>query len=398
MLHIILGILKVIGIIAGILVLLVLGALLALFLVPVRYRLEAAKDPQRLSAGVRLSWLLHAVSAELTVRPPGDRTIAVRLFGIRLPLFGDGAERSGRTENPGRTKKKGGRKRTAKDAAEPPADRAESAAESKVQEDPKQETAEADQVEPEAQENQEQKTAEPKVQENPKQKAAKACQVEPEVQESQEQETAEADRAEAEAPEGQEPWTETAAEPDEPEQEAVKRGPGIFRKIWFSCRNFYVKIKKILQILQSLPRKYAAFRKRAAGFFQKAINLAQRPGQLLEMAEEYELREILGGLTGQLFYLLAHYRPRRIRGYLKFGTGDPATTGWLTGLIYLLLPARADQFTVSPDFYTKMFETEFICEGHIRALHLLRVLLRVVPDKKVQRLIKKLRKRGNGHG
>ena len=61
MLHIILGILKVIGIILLAVVGLFVLCLLILLFVPVRYRISGRKEEQVLEGHVQVTWLLHAV-------------------------------------------------------------------------------------------------------------------------------------------------------------------------------------------------------------------------------------------------------------------------------------------------------------------------------------------------
>ena len=90
--------------------------------------------------------------------------------------------------------------------------------------------------------------------------------------------------------------------------------------------------------------------------------------------------------------LLRHYRPREISGRLHFGTGDPAVTGQLTGLIYLLLPARA-QLSVEPEFTEAVFEADLEFSGHIRAVHAARTAYHLFRNKRLKRLIKRLRKK-----
>ncbi|MCD7819014.1 MAG: hypothetical protein LUH07_08180, partial [Lachnospiraceae bacterium] len=62
MLRLILGILKIIGILFLVLVLLVLILILAVLFVPVRYRLAAVHTEQDSRAELRITWLLHLIS------------------------------------------------------------------------------------------------------------------------------------------------------------------------------------------------------------------------------------------------------------------------------------------------------------------------------------------------
>ena len=81
MLPIILFILKLLGILVLILLGLVLGVLLLILFVPVRYRIEGSYY-ERLKGKVRVTWLLHIVS--VTAAYEDEFSILIRLFGFRL--------------------------------------------------------------------------------------------------------------------------------------------------------------------------------------------------------------------------------------------------------------------------------------------------------------------------
>lgn len=81
MLHVILFILKLLGILILILLgLIILAALLVLF-VPVRYRGEGSYF-EKVKGNMKISWLLHILS--VTVRYDEEVVISVRLFGFRI--------------------------------------------------------------------------------------------------------------------------------------------------------------------------------------------------------------------------------------------------------------------------------------------------------------------------
>ena len=89
MLHILLLLLKIIGILLLVIPGLLLLALLAVLLVPVRYQGRGSfyKTPE---GSLRITWLLHLISVRVTYREELD--IAVRLLGFRLFKTGPGEE------------------------------------------------------------------------------------------------------------------------------------------------------------------------------------------------------------------------------------------------------------------------------------------------------------------
>lgn len=86
MLHIILVILKLIGILlAAVLLLLLLLCLLLLF-VPLRYEIEGRRYPEVLEGSVRVSWLLHLICLRATYQK-GELSAGVRIFWVSRRLF-----------------------------------------------------------------------------------------------------------------------------------------------------------------------------------------------------------------------------------------------------------------------------------------------------------------------
>jgi hypothetical protein len=140
-------------------------------------------------------------------------------------------------------------------------------------------------------------------------------------------------------------------------------------------------VSRLCRVLQELPGKIS--------------RMLEQPGRFMDLLERYEARALFGDLSGYGKKLLRHYKPRRIRGYLRFGTGDPAQSAQLTGLLYLLLPARADRFTIETEFYEPAFETDLICEGHLRMYHLLCILWSAWKNRRLRRAIRFVRKPKN---
>ena len=105
MLHIILGILKVIGILLGFLFLFLLAMLLAVLFCSVRYQVQAEKQPNRTEGKVKISWLFHIVSVAFSVDSSRKAFLSIRLFGIRLPVPGKKKVRKGHRRKGAKQKK-----------------------------------------------------------------------------------------------------------------------------------------------------------------------------------------------------------------------------------------------------------------------------------------------------
>jgi len=90
--------------------------------------------------------------------------------------------------------------------------------------------------------------------------------------------------------------------------------------------------------------------------------------------------------------LLKHVFPGKISGYVRFGTGDPCSTGQILGLLAAFYGYYGRTLTIQPDFLEKCLETEVKIKGKIRIFTLLMVILCLWFDKKFKLLIANFKK------
>lgn len=83
--------------------------------------------------------------------------------------------------------------------------------------------------------------------------------------------------------------------------------------------------------------------------------------------------------------------PKKVEGTIWFGTGDPCTTGELTGALAVLYGFYGDKLHLYPDFTQAVFMGELFIAGRIRLFTFLRICITVVLDKNVRRLIKNIK-------
>ena len=320
MLHMILAILKLIGILlAAVLGLLLLLILLVLF-APVRYECSGSRFSGA-EGHVKVSWLLGAVCFRLSLQGKGVLA-KVRLLGWKKQIFPEEEEKAPKGRKERKTPSGKGAPKAGKTAG--------------------------------------------------KNRAA-----------SRAQPSAEREKAE-EKPEGQ-----TAGRRQEKEKSrAVGSDESEAQeKVWFPLRcwrNFTEAVKRIWHWIRTCKKKILGM----GESLQKAKRHLERWIRLLTS-------DLVKGLfrryKGYLFYLFRHIRPRRVSGSLRFGLGDPALTGQLTGILYLLLPAGCSGLELLPDFGASRLEGQVECKGHIRLCHVAYLGWKVFRDKELRRLIQKVK-------
>lgn len=127
------------------------------------------------------------------------------------------------------------------------------------------------------------------------------------------------------------------------------------RNLKYTLHRFYVKIKRI--------KRFATDERTKA-----AISLAWS-----------QLKRLLGKLL-----------PRKVRGEVRFGTGDPALTGQILGGISIFYPLFMDNVKVTPDFRETVLEGELYARGRIRLFTVARIAWKLYRDKNIRFVYRRL--------
>lgn len=165
-----------------------------------------------------------------------------------------------------------------------------------------------------------------------------------------------------------------------PEKEAIPEKKGIVRffketgrriksfmaKLKAMARSVEEKLKNIHLFFSNLSDKYRLIQL----FFQDEKN---------KLGLKYGFENVKG--------LLRHIRPRKVRAYLEFGTGDPCQTGQLLGVAAALMGIYRDSVQIIPDFENEVLKGNFYCKGRIRAIVLLVIGIRVIRNRNIKTLI-----------
>ena len=105
---------------------------------------------------------------------------------------------------------------------------------------------------------------------------------------------------------------------------------------------------------------------------------------------DQENRNTIQLLWKQVKSLICHILPRKIRGRVRFGFDDPATTGQILTYVSPFYGLYAKTLKLEPVFDEKVVDGELHIKGHIRIAMLLWVVIRVFLNKNFRKLLKKL--------
>lgn len=164
-------------------------------------------------------------------------------------------------------------------------------------------------------------------------------------------------------------WSkEPADNPESPKKNNKK--PGLFSKI-------KAKIKKIRETIRKI--------------FAKIKKLVHQKDEVLRILEKQETKTALRFVWGKLGRLLKHIFPRKLKGYVAYGAGNPATTGQVLGILSVIYARTGQILEIRPNFEEKQLESDMIISGRIQLFTLLVIVVKVILHKELRQVMKEFK-------
>lgn len=334
MVAVILGILKVIGILLLIVLGLILLVLLCALFVPVRYHGQAKRSaavPLQGRAGISWCFHLFGIQADITGK---EVSVQIRIFGLSLDTLRGFFDRVR------------GRKSRKRPKDQRPAEKT-AVKEKKTQ--PEQERPAV----PVKNTLSEEKTAKTNTsEENSPEKAVKEH----------------ADKESSVKKSSQETPSEELSSGKKQDGEKSH----LLQRFLHVPEKLFQKIKKLCQ---------------SAGKAKKDLHA------LKSFIDRQETKGALRIVWKKAIRLGRHVLPRRLKGYLTFGFSDPADTGYLLALLGALYPVYGGSVEINPDFQQKRLEFALQGSGRIYGIVVLVNGLQLFFDKNIQFILKHRKRR-----
>ncbi len=95
--------------------------------------------------------------------------------------------------------------------------------------------------------------------------------------------------------------------------------------------------------------------------------------------------------------LLKKVKPSRIKGEVVFGTGDPAVTGQVLGVIAALYGFFPEELHITPDFENQIYQGNIHMKGKLRLIHVAVAAIKLMADKDFRNVVKKVLAKEDGN-
>lgn len=354
MLHIILVILKIAGTLLAAVLLLLMLALLLLLFVPLRYEIAVRHTTDETFIRGRITWLLHLLRVKGSLESPGTFRISAKIFWLEL---------FSRPTKPKSSRHRGRKKRPKTVKEEKNVLKSSSGIQDSKQADtstPFMPTEEKIFFDGEAAREEDKAVSSSREEDRTNRMMISAV-----------------------------PMKERTEECEDG-GEKRNRFLCILQRLVHLIQKFFERLYSIIPSVKAILSKLW---NHLRDLVHTILDFKERADHYLEIWREKETRAFLQSCRGHIFYLLCHIRPRKVKGFLKYGFADPSVTGKITGILYMLRPLAFAKLELEPVFDTEtlLLESDLYMKGHIRAAHLVRIGLKLLFDKNLKHLRQRLR-------
>lgn len=206
-----------------------------------------------------------------------------------------------------------------------------------------------------------------KLPETKKEQETQSAQSEPTEDEPEEKKSTEDKLVESKSEEpvqlAQQEESQEPKKQSEPEKQAKPEKTSIFEKIKYTIQKFCDKIKAILNMKDKIVT-----------FLKDEVHIAA-----------------FGRLKKEIFRLAKFLKPKKIKGFVRFGMEDPYLTGQVLAVLSVFYPFYGENVEIYPEFDKKILEGDLYVKGHIRGIYAVIVVWNLIFDKNVRTTFKDIK-------
>ena len=152
------------------------------------------------------------------------------------------------------------------------------------------------------------------------------------------------------------------------------------------------KAGPIERLIQAIRDKIEGIKKKIRDSFKKIGFIFYKISSIIELVKDRAPRRTIKRLVKEVVRMIRYVGPRKFKGNLEFGTGDPSSTGLILGGVSLLPLAYQKDVSITPNFEEKCLVGHAMVKGRVRVVYFVRMALRIWFDKDVHRLWRRYRR------
>lgn len=380
MLHIILLILKIIGIALAVLVGLILLIVLLLLFVPFRYKGSAGYPDTRASA--TLTWLLHLLRVSIDYNE-SNMIMVVRFFGFKL--LSTDPEDIKKKEEKERKKQEKRKAKLKKKREKQRAKRAKEKAKRKAARE--KERLKQSKTDGEQKVNAASEAVAEKSGEKPAGNAEGGKTTEKPAGNAEDGKTTEKPDSNAEGgkttekPENNTKAGDTARK--KVEQKSARETGNIDDLSGDELEEMLDE-----EFKSGIGEEKKSIVEKLKSIYNKAEGLYNRLMMYKDFEEDFRVRKAVKYIFEKLKLILKREMPKKLKGHVSYGFDNPATTGYVTGLAGIFIGLWDGHFEINPNFEQKELNADVEFKGRVQLIGIVIPALKVWFNKDVKYLRK----------
>lgn len=178
---------------------------------------------------------------------------------------------------------------------------------------------------------------------------------------------------------GFEPETENCTESDHKES----RFWNIIKKI----KSFFIRI---YEFVTGIGKSIRNLKYTISNLYDKIKSWNEKKNYYLEVLRDEGTKRALENIKKQALVLLKHINPKKVKIFLRFGTGNPENDGMLLGLISMFYPIFGNSLQVETDFNNEVLVYDVYMRGKIQIIVVIKIAWKLYFDKDLKELLKKI--------
>lgn len=163
----------------------------------------------------------------------------------------------------------------------------------------------------------------------------------------------------------------------------VEEGETFFEKLANKFKSLVYKVKSLKERIINF---FIVLKGKIKDWFTSISNMRHKYILITDFIQNERNRQGFKITYASFKKLIKHILPRKLKSRIVFGTGDPCSTGQALGVFGIIYSFYGDNVQVIPDFENKVLEGKHYARGRIRLVTLLIIVIKLILDKRFKQL------------
>lgn len=156
--------------------------------------------------------------------------------------------------------------------------------------------------------------------------------------------------------------------------------------LFFGLFDFVEKIK------EKITRVFDRIKLTVSRLYDRIIDIKENTEYYIDIINSKDFKKAFGLCKKEIGRILKTILPRKVKGYIRYGSGEPDMTAKVFGLYVLLRRFLGRHFSFEPNLQEKELNGHIVISGHICMISILIVGIKLFFNRNIRRLIKMLKK------